>query len=210
MTYLIFVLFWVPTWILTNHIESNIDRFNIHGIWPCLKAGTPVHRGPNFINGSYPEYCPGTPFNVTSISTLMPLLNTYWTNFANTTQFLEHEWTKHGTCTVIYDPSFATNEFDYFLHGLIWYQQTNITRHLPEWGIIPSNTEPISIPKLYYHISTTYKRPIITCMPYGDITLLDEIWICFDNKLRYIDCPYNVASKSCNLTHTWMPSIPVF
>lgn len=205
MTYIpfffLFVQFWSPTWILTNHTQiqysPSINRMNIHGIWP------------NYYNGSYPVYCPGLAFNATSIAPLDPLLDIYWTNYQNTTEFLEHEWDKHGTCSMNMDPTIVSSVYAYFKRGLQLYTQLNLTHQLHNMYSGNGNMQ-ISTDKLNAALLSVYgMQPIVTCIyiPGYDMPWLDEIRFCYTSDFTSMGCPNMEYNARCNSTYIFVPLI---
>jgi len=69
----------------TKGALSNV--FNLHGLWPGDQANAP-------------ENCPGKSLNISTLpDELQGKLLEYWSGLNGTQQaFLNHEWTKHGTC----------------------------------------------------------------------------------------------------------------
>lgn len=71
--------------------NSNKDIYwTIHGLWP------------NSNDGEHPNNCQGENFNYSSLPDgLQQSLETYWPSLVKSnklTKFLNHEWTKHGSC----------------------------------------------------------------------------------------------------------------
>ncbi|KAK6020694.1 hypothetical protein OSTOST_13649, partial [Ostertagia ostertagi] len=72
-------------------IPTDTPEWSIHGLWP------------NFRNGSYPQFCDGSPrkFDSKLIESIEQTLLKMWPNLypAKTAHsFWKHEWEKHGTC----------------------------------------------------------------------------------------------------------------
>jgi ribonuclease I len=58
-------------------------NFTIHGLWPENK-----------------EFCSNEKFNISLIQDLQNEMNIKWFScYGNNTEFWNHEWSKHGTCT---------------------------------------------------------------------------------------------------------------
>ena len=79
------------------------NHFTIHGLWP------------QYVDNGYPEFCTDEPFNSTIPDLIgMDIMTKYWPNVEyevnnpNYDSFYNHEWTKHGTCSLV------NNQFDYF------------------------------------------------------------------------------------------------
>jgi len=62
--------------------------WNLHGLWPDAD------------NGQHPFFCTNAPLNWDNLSDdLKKQLSLYWSGlYSSQQQFLDHEWTKHGTC----------------------------------------------------------------------------------------------------------------
>lgn len=89
--YYSFALEWSGT--VCKFHKCDFDRsyaktFNLHGLWPSRN------------NGHHPFYCSQTKFDFSSLSnSLRSNLNLYWSGlYSSQQEFLDHEWSKHGTC----------------------------------------------------------------------------------------------------------------
>jgi ribonuclease T2 len=62
--------------------------WNLHGLWP------------NANNGHHPFFCTKTPTDWDNLpKDLRDTLGQYWSGlYSSQEKFLDHEWTKHGTC----------------------------------------------------------------------------------------------------------------
>ena len=82
-----------------NRAARTCSRFTIHGLWP------------ENLDGTWPQFCNTTPFNVTALHDILPLLKASWPSvFSKSASFWQHEWRRHGTCAM---GKFAT-ERDFF------------------------------------------------------------------------------------------------
>ena len=70
--------------------DSDSD-WTIHGMWPQV----------NSHDYKPCEDCSTVPFSLSAISDLMPDINKYWPSCRHDSEqkFLQHEWSKHGTCS---------------------------------------------------------------------------------------------------------------
>jgi hypothetical protein len=77
--------------------------WTIHGLWAAQ------------------NYCGGNPFDANAIADLWPMLQAYWPSCSwshNTeSQFLSHEWTKHGVCFNVPEFSYFNDTLSIFLDG---------------------------------------------------------------------------------------------
>ena len=67
------------------------SNWTIHGMWPQV----------NSHDYKPCEDCSNVPFSLSAISDLMPDVDKYWPSCRHDTEqeFLQHEWSKHGTCS---------------------------------------------------------------------------------------------------------------
>lgn len=170
--YLILAQFW-----MTGECCSQLNGcsvvcpfISIHGLWPT------------FNNGSWPEYCPNTPFNVS----ILPLnIDNYWySSDGNNNSLYEHEWKKHGTCT-------SLSQDDYFSITLFIHEQLNIN----------INSDPTKL-------KSEYPRKVkLVC---NTKCILEEIYSCWNKNLYPIECPddKNIWAKNDQYTDcsecTWL------
>ena len=81
-------------------------QFTLHGLWPEYETG-------------YPQNCGTEAFDASAVTAAIGIdvMNRYWPNVKTTeddsahTQFWEHEWTKHGTCS-------GLGQVDYFTQAI--------------------------------------------------------------------------------------------
>lgn len=80
--------------------------FTVHGLWP------------QYSSGGYPSSCTNEAFNASVVDAIgWDEMTTYWPNVQytttdpNYTDFWEHEWSKHGTCS-------GLSQYDYFTASL--------------------------------------------------------------------------------------------
>ena len=175
--YFIFVQVWPESW--TN--ISNNSYFTIHGLWM------------ENLNGSYPEYCSGSPFNVSELNPIKDQLTTFWTDFKNATEFWKHEYNKHFKCAQDTFP----NVYKLFYYGLMLRNKYNLYELLKNNGIYPSNTVFYDINKINYVFNTSV---VITCETEN---ILTEIWMCMDKQFRPFGCPKNLSASGCKFSKLW-------
>jgi len=91
-----------PSWVQCSDPQSFWGtNFVIHGLWP------------QYSSGGYPSECTDVPFNEDVIANIgIDTMNQYWPNVKsepsdpNYNSFWQHEWTKHGTCTILTQESY--------------------------------------------------------------------------------------------------------
>ena len=182
------VQYWPGTWLyldknLNSSFESN--HFNIHGIWP------------NYDNDTWPEYCPGH-FNKSVLEGIWPRLETYWTNYINTTEFIEHEYYKHITC-LMKDSKF-TNELMVFNYGLFKRAEIDLYSLFYVNNVEPNNKRLYNTGHLIDMIKWFFKKDVVvTCLkdPNSDKWLLDEVRFCFEKSMKPINCNEKEMKESC-------------
>lgn len=111
----------------------NNDDWTVHGIWPS-KSGQ---------NG--PEDCiRNFPLQVQNLNTIRPQLEARWLNVLNNNPvpFWNHEWQKHGTCSVVLPA--LDSQFKYFNKGLEWNNDYRIGNILRDSNITPGRNYPLA------------------------------------------------------------------
>ncbi len=92
-----------PTWTQCEEPQTFWrNHFAIHGLWP------------QYSSGGYPSICTDEPFDEQIIIDIgINEMNQYWPNIKSNIDdvdydsFWEHEWTKHGTCSLL-------TQYEYF------------------------------------------------------------------------------------------------
>lgn len=102
-------------------------NFNIHGLWPSGSAQDSCY---------YPDTCTNQQLDFNSIDkTTLAYMDKYWNSlYKNTEDFIEHEWTKHGTC-------FSGDVTTFFKTAVANHQRYNPVRALAQNNIVPSNDQ---------------------------------------------------------------------
>ncbi|XP_043707037.1 ribonuclease 2 isoform X2 [Telopea speciosissima] len=158
--------------------SNSPTEFTIHGLWP------------DYNDGTWPECCSRSSFNMKEISSLLGELQKYWpslscgspsTCFGGRGVFWAHEWEKHGTCSspVIHD------EYTYFLTALNLYSKYNVTGILTEAGYVASNSEKYPLGGVISAIENAVgASPLLSCS-HGAV---EEISLCFYKDFKPRDC----------------------
>jgi len=164
--YFLFVQLWEPA--------TNDTAFTIHGLWPERN------------DGSYPSFCQGPKFSLSEIKDLVPTLNVVWPGFSNGSSetFWNHEWTKHGTCSLI--------EMHQFFEDAI--QQNSlypIMTAFAKANIVPSKTQNYATTAMQTAVKQVLGySPALQC----GHNQLQSIAMCVQKDLSPFDCPKNVSS----------------
>ena len=184
--FFLFVEAWPGTWIHDAHVNYNFNDtyWSIHGIWPEYK------------NGSYPQFCnkSSTQFNITKLDPIKNNLTMYWTDFKNSTGFLEHEFMKHFTCALDTFP----DPYQLFWYGLALRQKFNVYSALNASNLLPNNTGPIHLSYFSNAIKKYFgTNVVIGCEKdtTGKYYLLSEIRFCLTKNFKLFDCPTLLQNK---------------
>jgi len=147
--------------------------FTIHGLWPENKDGT------------YPENCPGPKFNTTAISGLISKLNVVWpSSSGSNTNFWQHEWEKHGTCS-----EFGENA--YFQNTINLHAKYDVKAALANSKIVPNQAAKYSKADIVNSITTNFgANPALKCTS----SALVEIALCITKGLALMACPTTLGS----------------
>lgn len=170
--YFLFVQLWPTSWF------HNTTYFTIHGIWP------------QDFNGSWPQYCNSTQFNVTMVDPIKQNLTTFWTDFKNPEAFWQHEFQKHLSCTV--------TPYKFFWYGLEFREKLNVYDTLNSAGITPGSK--YKVDDLANVIRKQFgSHVVITC----ERDILSEVRFCMDLSLQLFDCPNNEYKEGCQNMDVW-------
>ena len=189
------------------------DTFNMHGLWP------------NADSGRHPFYCSSVPTNFNGLpGDLKSQLLHYWSGlYSSQATFLDHEWTKHGTCwrsdygEVTSMPASVQgllkeirthdqNSADFLRFAItLLKEEYNLFDILGQSGIVPSTTRTYTFAEIKNAIKQTFGKGVvdtfkIKCnLKKGGIAYLTEIWLCLDKNYQPIDCRFKVGT-SCTTT----------
>lgn len=178
--------------------------FNLHGLWPECRGSK-----------SCPFFCYQSSLHLTDLSSsTISLLNTYWnTLYSLQSEFISHEWKKHGTCMNFakvnlakVNPKFkalvqngiqAYNESNdirrqesYIQMAIALSQVYNVYEALASQGITPGDEllerdKVINVIKTYFKVS----KISLSCVKAKDGSQnISEIGICLDNEFNPTSC----------------------
>jgi len=188
------------------------SRFNIHGLWPNNNAQTG------------PQVCYESKIGYTDLpESLKDTLLQYWNSLYNPEDsFIDHEWTKHGTCWMASDGNIALmpegvrpiiqqaridslssdlNKAEDFLRlGVELSSIYNIYEMLANMGIYPSNSQTFFVEAIIDAISRQIggKSFYLDCLDdeHGR-QYLQEVRLCLDLNYQIIDCPVKSVENRC-------------
>lgn len=148
-------------------IIDPLEHFTMHGLWPTT-AYPP-----------YPAYCEDVSYDDKEIDPIEQELTNIWPSYlSDNHQFWEHEWDKHGTCSL--NNPYTLTQFDYFNHSLNVYSEYDPRKKLDQEGIVPNGT--YSITEFKDVLGYAYN---LHCFK----NYLEEIRISFDSKWNLIPSP---------------------
>lgn len=194
---------WIPGWCEVGSGQSGaiIDNLRacqqqvnrplmFHGVWPENN------------DGSYPSFCSLVPkLDPTKLTFANPFKN----YLSNANDFLNHEWSKHGTCSNRYSSGLEHNNSNeyytqinlYFTHGLNLYQK-------------------IQIPTLALELTTNELQAIVnkenSQIPSDAILIMCDrdhhqqqyltgLWFCTNKAQdKFIPCPLPLQKNACTGT----------
>ncbi|RWS21020.1 ribonuclease Oy-like protein [Leptotrombidium deliense] len=171
---------WAPGVCVKNKECGNFKpQWSIHGLWPQ--------------NG---ERCCEESYNRNLVRAYYRELEGIWptlkTGFANE-RFWAHEWTKHGTCAYAVDS--LTGQARYFSNGMRLFRNLQMPSILSASKINPTNkaaTAEYKILAIKSAIRNKIKVNVqLICREVPTISkipILQEIRVCYDKGLKYIDC----------------------
>jgi len=173
--YFVFNQMWQPS--------TNTSDFTIHGMWPQR------------YDGSYPSFCNGATFSTKVIADLIPTMNIVWPSGEQSNSvFWDHEWTKHGTCSLIPMHTF-------FADAIQQNEMWDLMAALKKSGITPGGTYPSKSLLSAIKANLGYV-PALHCVN----NALVEIAMCIDKNLAPQDCSADVSEYFTCPTSLSFPS----
>ncbi|GKT32236.1 Ribonuclease T2-like protein [Aduncisulcus paluster] len=177
------------------------DSFTVHGLWP------------NNTDGSYPSSCGGSSWDMNLVQDLYNELIYKWPDYnssegkdgcdSNRNSFLEaktyhsvdylweHEYTKHGTCAIKYEPDTFSDEHDYMSEALYLLDMLDFQGALNQLGY-EQGAEGMVYDDLMNQLAGYYGVTVsVKCQS----SIIFGINACFDLNLGLMDCPSNVVGE---------------
>jgi len=179
--------------------------FNLHGLWP--------NDYEDFRNSPYT--CTDTTADINKYSAdVQTLVKSFWNSmYSSQNDFLNHEWTKHGTCwtpePLNYDnvpteikgtlvnalSAFKKSEDDkqaaYIQMSISLAQKYNVFNALAASGILPNNQRRVNKTDLDMAFTSYYKvnkYQVICQKDKNGQSMLYEVRICLDLDYRVVNC----------------------
>ncbi len=151
------------------------ENLTIHGAWP------------QYTNGSWPADCTSEGFDDSVVQKVgESVMKKYWPNVkeaetsSSYTEFWEHEWTKHGTCSGLDQAAYFQATIDNF----------------PSTPSIVGKAVGSSLSK-----SDLIAAYGTTVVPQCSSGYLSDIIVCMSKEFKAMDCPDSVISEgSCGDT----------
>jgi len=188
-----------------NGRPANRNFFNLHGLWPNDAA--------DFHNS--PFNCDDTRVSLVSLpKETQNVLNFYWNPLYNGAEsFLNHEWTKHGSCwkpqprdinaipseiRKLVSDAMSTpasnkiqRQVNYFGVSIALAQKNNVFNALASQGVLPNNTRKYTKDNIEKALFSYFKINAfqVQCKKSstGD-SLLMEVRLCMDLNYQVISC----------------------
>jgi len=183
----------------------NKNFFNIHGLWPNVLA--------DFRKS--PFDCKNTKVTINTFPMdLQSSLNYYWNPMYSTADgFMNHEWSKHGTCwdpepinyedvpsdlkKVVKDSQGSmdddkTHQISYFKTTIAVAQKYNVFAALAAYGIVPNTERYLHKAEILAAITDYFKisKFQIKCekSQQSNVSYLFEVRLCLDKNYNPMDC----------------------
>lgn len=161
-------------------LPTNVTTWTIHGLWPSL-SGT---EGPNFCDDSIP-------FDESQIAAIEDRMRAQWPSLEGPSiEFWKHEWTKHGTCAILGDPSLFPSQYGYFLRGLGMNVEMGLEKKLASGGVIPSDTDCYSLSQITSALTAAFNETaLVSCIndKSSSTQYLAQVELCYSRDLE-LDC----------------------
>lgn len=189
--------------------RSIAGYWNIHGLWPDAN------------NGHHPFYCTKTGLDWVnlpqSLQTDIPL---FWSGlYSSQQQFLDHEWTKHGTCwrpdygnmnnmpasikPIVEKARSAKQSSSNFINLVIELSKNVYAVHdiLAAGGVTPSSSQKYTLDTINLAISTGFGKGNvnkfkINCMrDESGQSYFSDVMLCLNKDYQPMDCVCSVKSS---------------
>ncbi|KAL4486114.1 hypothetical protein ABPG72_012167 [Tetrahymena utriculariae] len=172
---------------------GNFDskNFNLHGLWPS---------GLESNQCSYPQDCGNTHFSFSNISQpTKTYMNTYWVGLYSSTQtFLDHEWTKHGTC-------YGNDQNQYFTVATDLHKKYNPISALAAKNIVPSDSKSYTVQQVQSALESGFGGPVfLQCKKVNGQQMLFAVDMYFNKALT------GVISQPCTKQSSCSTSQPIY
>lgn len=192
-----------------NEDTSADGVFNLHGLWP------------NRNDGKHPFSCSRTKLGLKSLpKDLQTSLKSYWSGLYSSQEgFLNHEWSKHGTCwrsdygnipsmpqearpLVLKARNSNVQQPEHYMRlaSTLSSKNYNLYSILEKGGITPKDDEAYELEGVYSTISRALgiKNFQISCVrDEAGRTFVQEFRVCLSHNLVPADC-YKRKTGSCN------------
>lgn len=209
--------------------DKVVDSFTIHGLWPTTLDNLGDDR--DFSNVKLtkrekkqrkksPSFCCNhESFNMTDAALAVKSdLSKIWPTLLqkkSLTQFLSHEWKKHGSCAYVSSPHIQSHS-DYFSTTEKLFNRTKINEWFKRDSITPTSKYSYSVDEIHSSISRrTNKNIIVQCRSpskksdfHQKHSLLKEIRVCFHPlTLAFKDC-HTEKNRSLNCRNNRVMILP--
>lgn len=149
--------------------------FSVHGLWPDLVS--------DCCHASYTHLL---------MRSIEPDMQKFWPSLTGNPNFWAHEWKRHGSCGKSVPE--IENQLKYFQTTLKLFKSLNLAKALSDANIVPSSESTVQysdfVKALKKH--TNDRLPKVNCKRLtsrrNETPIITSIDICYDKKLKPIDC----------------------
>ena len=151
-------------------------KFIIHGLWP------------NYNDGSYPTFCSKEELDYTFVNNNKNLFLKYWSDSDDFIDysFINHEWTKHGTCS---NGTIIHSQEDYFNNIFKIRENIDIYDILKKNNIINNNRNYGKDTLINIIKNNLNVTPKFDCIKYNNKYILSGIYLGYNKDLKLINIP---------------------
>lgn len=189
---------WIPGWCEVGTGQSGADLDQIKSCQQQASAPLMFHGlWPEYKDGSYPSNCSDVP---TLKTDNLDFENPYRNYLTNANRFIDHEWSKHGTCSNYYKAGLESrnsvlyyqNINRYFHAGLLQYQRI-------KYSTLKMTTTAAEIRSMLHAQNSQMPESsiLVICDSSDGEKYLTGLWFCMDKKVdKYINCPEILVRKN--------------
>lgn len=176
--FFLFVQEWPGSW--SSSPPACVSGFTIHGLWPERN------------DGSYPQFCNGSAWDVNALAPIRSQLDCAWpSDTGDAATFWQHEWEKHGTCAQT-DASVPT-QLSFFQAGIRLSSRYALHDILSGAGIKPTSSKKYTVGELRAAVQKGAGVNSIWQCQKGKI---DQVIICVTKGLVAQDCPSTTTHEN--------------
>ncbi len=190
---------WIPGWCAVGTGKSGAELDDTHACQQQVSQPLMYHGlWPENSNGTYPADCSAVPpLNTAKLS----FSNPFDSYLSNSASFLNHEWSKHGTCSNYYyaglesasEQEYYQQVNHYFSKSIALYKEINL-------ATFSFKLSAESVQQQIHNLNPQIpiKSIMVMCDRDNDAQFMTGLWFCVNKSTdKFINCPSILLKTSC-------------